>query len=74
VGKKENQAPSNCRRYMRLATGPVVCPRDMRLYPNGALAAHIMGGASYGREGRATPPRLSALPVLRNTFDAQLSA
>ncbi|MDW3222365.1 MAG: penicillin-binding protein 2 [Paracoccaceae bacterium] len=25
--------------------------RDMRLYPNGRLAAHIMGGASYGREG-----------------------
>lgn len=26
-------------------------PRDMRLYPNGALAAHILGGYSYGREG-----------------------
>lgn len=26
-------------------------PRDMRLYPNGALAAHVMGGASYGKEG-----------------------
>ena len=26
-------------------------PRDMRLYPNGAIAAHILGGASYGREG-----------------------
>lgn len=26
-------------------------PREMRLYPNGALAAHILGGASYGREG-----------------------
>jgi len=26
-------------------------PREMRLYPNGALAAHIMGGASFGREG-----------------------
>lgn len=25
--------------------------RDMRLYPNGRLAAHVMGGASYGREG-----------------------
>jgi cell division protein FtsI (penicillin-binding protein 3) len=26
-------------------------PREMRLYPNGSLAAHILGGASYGREG-----------------------
>jgi cell division protein FtsI (penicillin-binding protein 3) len=26
-------------------------PRDMRLYPNGALAAHILGGASFGVEG-----------------------
>lgn len=25
--------------------------RDMRLYPNGRLAAHVMGGASFGREG-----------------------
>jgi cell division protein FtsI (penicillin-binding protein 3) len=26
-------------------------PREMRLYPNGKLAAHVMGGASFGREG-----------------------
>ncbi|MGB1425844.1 MAG: peptidoglycan D,D-transpeptidase FtsI family protein, partial [Paracoccaceae bacterium] len=26
-------------------------PREMRLYPNGNLAAHILGGASFGREG-----------------------
>ena len=26
-------------------------PREMRLYPNGALAAHVLGGASFGREG-----------------------
>ncbi|MCL3882328.1 penicillin-binding protein 2 [Marivita sp. GX14005] len=26
-------------------------PREMRLYPNGAVAAHILGGASFGREG-----------------------
>ena len=26
-------------------------PREMRLYPNGALASHILGGASFGREG-----------------------
>nr|WP_246849346.1 penicillin-binding protein 2 [Rubellimicrobium arenae] len=26
-------------------------PREMRLYPNGPIAAHILGGAGYGREG-----------------------
>ncbi len=29
-------------------------PREMRLYPNGRLAAHILGGASYGREAVAS--------------------
>lgn len=26
-------------------------PREVRLYPNGKLAAHILGGASFGAEG-----------------------
>jgi cell division protein FtsI (penicillin-binding protein 3) len=26
-------------------------PREMRLYPNGSLAAHILGGATFGAEG-----------------------
>ncbi|MEB8385731.1 penicillin-binding protein 2 [Rhodobacteraceae bacterium KMM 6894] len=26
-------------------------PREMRLYPNGSLAAHVLGGAGFGREG-----------------------
>ena len=26
-------------------------PREMRLYPNGPIAAHVLGGARYGREG-----------------------
>ncbi|TMV53189.1 penicillin-binding protein 2, partial [Thioclava sp. BHET1] len=26
-------------------------PREMRLYPNGHLAAHILGGTRFGREG-----------------------
>ena len=29
-------------------------PREMRLYPNGKLAAHILGGASFGREDVAS--------------------
>ena len=31
--------------------GLLFAPRDMRLYPNGTLAAHVMGGSSFGREG-----------------------
>ncbi|SPF78380.1 peptidoglycan D,D-transpeptidase FtsI family protein [Pseudoprimorskyibacter insulae] len=26
-------------------------PREMRLYPNGKLASHILGGSGFGREG-----------------------
>ncbi|MDQ2089278.1 peptidoglycan D,D-transpeptidase FtsI family protein [Marimonas arenosa] len=26
-------------------------PREMRLYPNGKLAAHVLGGYSFGKEG-----------------------
>ncbi len=26
-------------------------PREMRLYPNGTLAAHVMGGTRFGQEG-----------------------
>lgn len=26
-------------------------PREMRLYPNGALASHILGGSGFGKEG-----------------------
>ena len=26
-------------------------PREMRLYPNGPLAAHVLGGAGFGKEG-----------------------
>jgi cell division protein FtsI (penicillin-binding protein 3) len=28
--------------------------REMRLYPNGTLAAHVLGGASFGNEGVAS--------------------
>jgi cell division protein FtsI (penicillin-binding protein 3) len=29
-------------------------PREMRLYPNGRIAAHVLGGAGFGREGVAS--------------------
>ena len=31
--------------------GLLFASRDMRLYPNGQLAAHVLGGASFGKEG-----------------------
>ncbi len=31
--------------------GVMFGPREMRLYPNGTLAAHVLGGATFGAEG-----------------------
>jgi cell division protein FtsI (penicillin-binding protein 3) len=31
--------------------GLLLGPREMRLYPNGSLAAHILGGAGFGQQG-----------------------
>jgi cell division protein FtsI (penicillin-binding protein 3) len=46
-------------------------PREMRLYPNGAIAAHILGGASYGREGVESAEVIGVAGV-EKYFDAQL--
>lgn len=46
-------------------------PREMRLYPNGSLAAHILGGASYGREGVSSAEVIGVAGVERH-FDAFL--
>jgi cell division protein FtsI (penicillin-binding protein 3) len=46
-------------------------PREMRLYPNGSLAAHILGGASYGREGVDSAEVIGVAGVER-FFDARL--
>ena len=43
-------------------------PREMRLYPNGPIAAHILGGASYGREGVASAEVIGVAGVERQ-FD-----
>ncbi len=43
-------------------------PREMRLYPNGPIAAHVLGGASYGREGVASAEIIGVAGVER-TFD-----
>lgn len=44
-------------------------PREMRLYPNGAIAAHILGGASYGREGVASAEVIGVAGVERKFDD-----
>jgi cell division protein FtsI (penicillin-binding protein 3) len=46
-------------------------PREMRLYPNGRLASHILGGASFGREGVDSAEVIGVAGVER-TFDAFL--
>ena len=46
-------------------------PREMRLYPNGPIAAHILGGASYGREGVASAEVIGVAGVERQ-FDGFL--
>ncbi len=46
-------------------------PREMRLYPNGALAAHVLGGAGFGREGVHSAEVIGRAGV-EQTFDAWL--
>ena len=46
-------------------------PREMRLYPNGKLAAHILGGSSFGREGVRSAEVIGVAGV-EKTFDAFL--
>lgn len=46
-------------------------PREMRLYPNGRLASHILGGASFGREGVQSAEVIGTAGV-EKTFDDYL--
>ena len=46
-------------------------PREMRLYPNGRLAAHVLGGSSFGREGVHAAEVIGVAGV-EKTFDAHL--
>ncbi|WP_147124452.1 peptidoglycan D,D-transpeptidase FtsI family protein [Shimia ponticola] len=43
--------------------GVLFGPREMRLYPNGPLAAHILGGVQFGREDVATAEILGVAGV-----------
>jgi len=46
-------------------------PREMRLYPNGNLAAHILGGAGFGREG-VQSAEVIGIAGVENQFDTYL--
>ncbi|MBK0327330.1 penicillin-binding protein 2 [Rhodobacteraceae bacterium F11138] len=46
-------------------------PREMRLYPNGRLAAHVLGGASFGKEG-VTAAEVVGVAGVEKQFDAYL--
>ena len=46
-------------------------PREMRLYPNGSLAAHVLGGASFGKEG-VTAAEVIGVAGVEKQFDSYL--
>ena len=46
-------------------------PREMRLYPNGSLAAHVLGGASFGREDVHSAEVIGTAGI-EKAFDAYL--
>jgi cell division protein FtsI (penicillin-binding protein 3) len=46
-------------------------PREMRLYPNGTLAAHVLGGASFGKEG-VNSAEVIGVAGVEKQFDAYL--
>lgn len=46
-------------------------PREMRLYPNGRLAAHVLGGASFGKEG-VNAAEVIGVAGVEKQFDAYL--
>lgn len=47
-------------------------PREMRLYPNGRLAAHILGGAGFGKEG-VNAAEVIGVAGVEKYFDEQLA-
>ncbi|MCF8486434.1 MAG: penicillin-binding protein 2 [Rhodobacteraceae bacterium] len=46
-------------------------PREMRLYPNGELAAHVLGGASFGAEGVSSAEVIGTAGI-EKAMDARL--
>ncbi len=46
-------------------------PREMRLYPNGKLASHVLGGVSFGREG-VSAAELVGIAGIEKAMDSEL--
>jgi len=46
-------------------------PREMRLYPNGRLAAHVLGGASFGQQG-VSAAEIIGTAGIEHRLDARL--
>ena len=46
-------------------------PREMRLYPNGSVAAHVLGGAGFGKEGVSAAEVIGVAGVEKQ-FDSYL--
>ncbi len=47
-------------------------PREMRLYPNGRLAAHVLGGSGFGAEGVASAELIGTAGI-EKALNARLS-
>ena len=52
--------------------GLMLGPRDMRLYPNGTLAAHVLGGTMYGQQG-VSAAEIEGIAGIERHADARLS-
>lgn len=51
--------------------GLLLGPREMRLFPNGTLAAHILGGAGFGQQG-VTAAEIVGTAGIEHRMDARL--
>ncbi|MFN4100370.1 MAG: peptidoglycan D,D-transpeptidase FtsI family protein [Pararhodobacter sp.] len=52
--------------------GLLLGARHMRLYPNGSLAAHVMGGTSYGEQG-VTAAEIQGIAGIERALDERLA-
>ncbi len=69
---KKNISPEQRQAIHELGEpGLLFGPREMRLYPNGATAAHILGGASFGKEG-VTAAEVIGVAGIEKKFDDYL--
>ena len=69
---KKKISPEQMQRVHEIGDpGLLFGPREMRLYPNGKLAAHVLGGASFGREGVSSAEVIGTAGV-EKAYDAAL--